>query len=228
MTITIHDEMVQGSDEWHQARCGLLTASEVKLLVTPKELKAAKNDKVKQHLYELLAQRVTQYVEPMYIGDDMLRGKEDEIRARELYNERFAPVKEVGFITNNKWGFTLGFSPDGLVGDEGQIECKSRRQKYQIETIIENVMPEEYMLQVQTGLAISERGWCDFLSYSGGMHMVPIRVYADEVVQDAIINVAGAFEQNIAEKLAMYNERIASNNLLIPTERVTDQEMMIT
>ena len=29
MTVTIHKELIQGSPEWLQARCGLLTASEM-------------------------------------------------------------------------------------------------------------------------------------------------------------------------------------------------------
>ena len=33
--VRIHAEMIQGSDEWLAARCGLLTASEMKLIVTP-------------------------------------------------------------------------------------------------------------------------------------------------------------------------------------------------
>jgi hypothetical protein len=44
-----------------------------------------------------------------------------------------------------------------LVGADGLIECKSRRQKFQVQTIIENVgaetIPAEFMIQVQTGLA---------------------------------------------------------------------------
>lgn len=79
--VRIFPEMVQGSEEWLTARCGLLTASEIKLIVTP-TLKIASNDKERAHLYELLAQRITGYVEPRYISDDMLRGKEDEIAAR--------------------------------------------------------------------------------------------------------------------------------------------------
>ena len=35
MPPTIHPDLVQGSDEWLQARLGLLTASEMKLIVTP-------------------------------------------------------------------------------------------------------------------------------------------------------------------------------------------------
>ena len=53
-------DLEQGSDAWLTARCGLLTASEMKLILTP-ALKIANNDKVRSHLYELLAQRVTWY-----------------------------------------------------------------------------------------------------------------------------------------------------------------------
>ena len=120
--IVYHHDLEQGSDEWLAARCGILTASEMKLIVSP-TLKPASNDKERAHLYELLAQRITGHVEPHYVTDDMLRGHEDEVEARILYAERYAPVESAGFITNGKWGFTLGYSPDGLVGDDGLIEC---------------------------------------------------------------------------------------------------------
>ena len=224
--IRYHRDLVQGSDEWLAARCGLLTASEMKLIVTP-TLKPASNDKERAHLYELLAQRITRHVEPSYISDDMLRGREDEIEARILYAERYAPVDEVGFITNDRFGFTLGYSPDGLVGDDGLIEVKSRRQKYQIETLINGEVPAEYAIQIQTALLVSERAWCDFISYSGGLPMVTIRVEPDAKMQAAILDAAAAFEQRLAEKLETYRTRLASTARLIPTERRVEQEMHV-
>lgn len=80
MPIIYHAELIQGSEPWHAARCGLLTASEMHLIVTP-TLKPASNDKERAHLYELLAQRITGYVEPSYISDAMLRGHQDELDA---------------------------------------------------------------------------------------------------------------------------------------------------
>lgn len=225
--VHLHPEMVQGSGEWAAARCGLLTASEMKLIITP-TLKAASNDKERSHLYELLAQRITGHVEPQYISDDMLRGQVDEVEAREIYAKHFAPVQDVGFITNDRWGFTIGYSPDGLVGEPGLIECKSRRQKYQIQTIVENVptdtIPDEYMIQIQTGLLVSEREWCDLVSYSGGLPLAVVRVYPDLLIQEAIISAATAFEARIAEKLAVYHQAIAH---LIPTERRVELEMYV-
>lgn len=228
--IQIHRDLIQGSEEWHAARCGLLTASEMDRILTP-TLKIANNDKSRAHLWELLAQRITGYVEPQYVGDDMLRGWDDEGRARELYATRYAPVDQVGFVTNDRWGFTLGCSPDGLVGDDGMIECKSRRQKYQIQTLIENAqsdtVPDDYALQIQTALLVSERKWCDFISYSGGLPMVTIRVLPDEEMQSAIISAAAAFEEKLAEKLAIYRTLEKSKVRLIPTERTPLQEIAV-
>ena len=224
------DEFYQGSEAWLAARCGLLTASEMKLIITP-TLKTAANEKTRAHVYELLAQRVTKYVEPSYIGDDMLRGYDDEITARDLYRKHVAPVTEMGFITNDKWGFTLGFSPDGLVGDDGFIECKSRRQKFQFEVLIECVksqkIPADYLMQQQTGHLVSERGFCDFLSYSGGIGMPVIRVYPDDKVMNAIVEAAGEFERTLSEKWVQYVDALNSGVLIIDTERKVEEDMVI-
>jgi hypothetical protein len=208
MTIVYHTDFEQGSGDWTARRCGMLTASEVKHIITP-TLKRADNDKSRQHLYELLAQRITNYVEPHYIGDAMMRGQQDEIWARELYAEKYAPVTECAFITNDKLGFMLGYSPDGLVGDDGLIEVKSRAQKYQVQTIIEDAMPVEYSLQVQFGLLVSERKWCDFVSYSSGLPMFVARILPDPVVASAIVSVASDFHASIAEKIRDYETSAA-------------------
>jgi len=220
-------DVEQGTDEWHALRCGILTASEMKLILTP-TLKIASNDKSRAHVYELAAQRISGYTEPHYIGSDMLRGQEDEILARALYAEKIAPVQECGLVTTDIWGFTLGYSPDGLIGDDGLIECKSRRQKFQIQTIAEHLpagtIPEEYVLQVQTGLLVTGRKWLDFVSYSGGLPMAVIRVFPDLAVQAAIVDAAKAAEKQIADKLSAYHKHAAG---LIPTERRIEQEMVI-
>lgn len=224
--IRYHESFEQGSIEWLNARSGLLTASEMKLILTP-TLKVANNDRTRAHVYELAAQRLNQYVEPHYVGDDMLRGHEDEVRARLAYSENFAEVTECGFVTSDKWGFTIGYSPDALVGDDGLIECKSRRQRFQVQTIIDGV-PDEHVLQLQTGLLVTERKWIDYVSYCGGMPMAVIRVEPDPELQEAIIAAATAFEQRLADVVADYQSSLASDRLRwVPTERVIIEEMHI-
>lgn len=228
MTITYYPDLVQGSDEWLAQRCGLLTASEMKLIITPKTLKPSSGEAERIHLYELLAQRITEYVEPTYVGYDMVRGREDEILAREQYSAEVAPVTEIGFVTNDEWGFTIGYSPDGGVNDDGLIECKGRVQKYQIQTFIENVptktIPAEFVLQCQTGLLVTRRKWLDFISYSGGLPTATIRVYPDRITQDAIVIAASQFEMRVAEKMAIYREATKG---MVATERRVVQEMFV-
>lgn len=226
MAIVSHPEVVQGGEEWHTLRCGRQTASEMKLIITP-TFKAASNDKERTHLFELLGQRITKHVEASYVSDAMLRGKEEEIDARQTYAKKYAPVDDVGFITNDKWGFTIGYSPDGLVGADGQIECKSRSQKYQIETILSGQVPEEHVLQVQTGLLVTERKWCDYVSYCGGLPMITIRVLPDPVIQKAIIDAATAFEGRLMEKWGKYEELLKNSSNLVPTERKIEQEIIL-
>lgn len=287
-----HSDLIQGSDEWLAQRCGKLTASEMKLIITmtgggmgktyratgnlpekptprreqaltligdrdgsiaelaliagvsdglirdlvkdgaieavekpiPLSFRSGNEEKAQLHLYELLAQRVTNYVEPHFQSYDMERGNFDEEHAREKYSQEYAPVEECGFITNDKWGFTLGYSPDGLVGDDGLIECKSRVQKWQMKTLVESVskgeIPDDYVMQVQTALLVSEREWCDFISYSGGMVMPVVRCHAVPEIQEAIVTAARAFEARLADARQIYDDLIASNPKLIPTERL--------
>jgi hypothetical protein len=221
--VVYHHGIQQGSPEWLECRRGILTASEMKLILTPK-LNLTNNKEEKTHLYDLLAQRITGHVEPTFQSYDMERGNFEEEHARAKYSETYAPVTECGFITNDKFGFKLGYSPDGMVGDDGLIECKSRIQKWQMRTLIECVadqtIPDDFIIQVQSALLISERKWCDFVSYSGGMLMACVRVWPDPVFQNAILSAAAAFEERLAAAREIYDNLIASDARLVPTERL--------
>lgn len=229
MTITIHRDLVQGSEEWLEARKGILTASEMKLCLTP-TMKQADNEKLRSHVWEIAAQRISNFVEPTYIGDDMLRGWSDEILARAKYEEKTGQtVEEVGFITNDKFGFVMGYSPDGcVVGTKGGIECKSRRQKFQVQTIVEwhrdKTAPVDFMLQCQSGLMVAEWDWLDLVSYSGGLHMPIMRIHPDLKVHKAIEDAASAFEEKVQAAVRDYGE--ASVDMVL-TERKIEQEMFV-
>jgi hypothetical protein len=215
-------DIIQGSNEWINLRLGILTGSTMIRIITP-TLKIADNDDSRDLLFELLAQRVTNYVEPAYINDNMLRGEQEEIYARECYSKNYAPIKECGFITNDELGFTLGFSPDGLVGDDGITETKSRRQSFHIKNIIEDVAEKKTMIQIQTGLFVTKRKWCDFISYCGGLPMFVKRVEVDEKYQEAIKLAAIGFENRVNELMGQYVNKSLN---LIPTERKIIQEMI--
>lgn len=220
-----HHDILQGTQEWLDARRGLLTASEMSRIITPK-LKVADNNDSRKHIYEIASQRITGHVEEGFISFKMMRGHEDEVDARDHYRKHYAPVEHVGFITNDRWGFTLGYSPDGLVGDIGLIEAKSRDAAFQVETIVKGEIPAEHIIQVQSGLLISEREWCHFLSYSGGlpMDLIPAEPIAE--FQEAITEAATAFEARVAEVIAAYHDSVKARGLHM-TERRAPMEMYV-
>jgi len=220
MSITVYKDLEQGTPEWFKARLGVVTASQVKLILTP-TLKVAKNDKVRAYAYELAAQRENGWIEPHYSGGQCERGHFEEPIARDAYSENYAPAYEEGFITNDEHGFTMGFSPDGLVGDDGVIEIKSRLQKFQVETIAKDEVPAEYMLQIQTALLVSRRAWCDFVQYSNGMPMFVKRVYPDMKMIKAIIEAVSSFE----EAVEMIRESYRANASNFITTDFIDMEI---
>ena len=223
-TVTYHDTE-QGSDEWFELRCGCLTASTVHQLVTP-TLKVSANDKSRALANKVAVQRVSQIPEESVTTERMLRGHIDEDIARTIYGQKRDPVREVGFITNKKYP-NFGYSPDGLVGQDGLIEVKSRDPHLQFSTILSSDVPNQYMAQIQTGLLISEREWCDFISFSHGLPMMMARVWPDHEWQEAIKRAYHDFEITVSKMITNYQDIVSDTQAFIPTERVNYEGMML-
>ncbi|MFF1382808.1 YqaJ viral recombinase family protein [Arthrobacter sp. NPDC058288] len=165
----------------------------------------------------LAAERITGHVEPVPTSRAMERGTLDEPYARDAYSEHHAPVAELGFMVRHFEGFKIGYSPDGLVGDDGLIEIKSRAQKIQLKTVLANEVPAENMAQLQTGLLVSGRSWIDYTSYSGGMKLWTKRVYPNPEWRAAIIAAAAWLEKEATEMVSTY---LATTADMPMTERV--------
>ena len=226
MAVKIYDDLTQGTDEWLEARRGIVTASVVGQLVTTRTKKPANNDTSRGLMMTLLAERITGFIDPVYVSEDMLRGTMEEPIARQAYADHTGTeVEQVGFMTEDIGSARLGYSPDGLVGDDGLIEIKSRRPKKHVKTILEDRVPPENMAQIQCGLLVSGCAWLDYVSYCGGMPLWIKRVYPDDQWQDAIAEAVTQFEDLAAEALTTYTVRTDGMPVM---ERTTfDQEITI-
>lgn len=209
MTLTILNNLEQGTPEWHDARRGIVTASVVGKLITP-TLKVASNDVSRGLTATLAAERITGWTEETAMTSDMWRGVEAEPYARDLYSGYYEQAVEVGFMRLDAGKWTLGYSPDGLVGDDGLIEIKVPRAKTHLNTILADEVPAYYMAQCQAGLLVSGRKWIDFVSYVAGMPLFVKRVQPVERWFDAITDACLTFEANAAQIVADYEKRIAN------------------
>lgn len=210
MAIKIYDQLEQGTPEWLEARAGLVTASTVGQLITPAKKQLSTSETAKSLMHTLIAERITGRVEPIATSRAMERGTLDEPYARAVYVEHYAPVTEVGFIVNDDHGFKMGYSPDGLVGDDGLIEIKSRSQRIQLQAVLRDEVPAGNMAQMQMGMLVTGRKWCDYISYSGGMALYVKRVFPDPEWFAVIIEAVSAFENTATEVISKYLEAVAN------------------
>ena len=223
MSLYTFPDLGQGSDAWLAQRRGMVTASVVGQLITSKTFQVANNDYSRGLTATLVAERITGHTDPTYVSDDMWRGIEDEPRARDKYAETYAPVEQVGFMVREWDGCQLGYSPDGLVGDDGLLEIKSRRQKKQLATILADQVPPENVAQCQAGLFVSGRDWLDYISYCGGMPMYVKRVTPDPRWFKAIVAAVEQFEKEAVAITAAYRK---ATDGLVMTERAVEMEMI--
>ena len=84
MRRTFFNELEQGTDEWLQARCGIVTASTMRNLVTSAG-KVADNDTSRGFIRQLATERIIGVPEFTYPTRPMQRGNLLEPHARELY-----------------------------------------------------------------------------------------------------------------------------------------------
>lgn len=224
MSLHVYDDLEQGSDEWLDARAGILTASVVGQLITAKTVAVSKSDTARAVMDALLSERITGTVESLFVTMDMQRGQDEEPFARDLYAEHTGQqVDETGFMVRTIDGHKLGYSPDGLVGDDGLIEIKSRRHKKHLRTILTDTVPPENYAQLQTGLLVSGRAWIDYVSFSAGMPLYIKRVTADEKWQEAITIALNTYEDYSEQAIGLYRHTTAG----MPTCPTLEMDIVI-
>ena len=179
MRRTFFNELEQGTDDWLQARCGIVTASTMRNLVTSAG-KVADNDTSRGFIRQLATERIIGVPEYTYPTRPMQRGNLLEPFARDLYAEHYAPVDEVGFIRLDTDEYSLGYSPDGVIGHDGLVEFKAPGPKEHLRTILADEVPAVYKWQVQVGLFTTGRSWLDFISYCPGADLYVKRVRPDK------------------------------------------------
>lgn len=206
MSLTVYESLEQGSPEWLQARCGIVTASTVGQLITAKTIQPARNDAARGIYSTLIAERITGRVEQVFPNRAMIRGTLLEPEARRIYAETYGDVDEIGFARLDTDTFALGASPDGLVGSDGGLEIKSPSQKVHTQTVIHDEVPLWNRAQVQASLYVTGRDWWDFVSYYPGERLFVRRIFPETAWQKTIRAVCEAFEYTAQEAIAAYRE----------------------
>ena len=183
-TFTTEDRVAveQGSPEWFQMRLGKVTASRVADILA--KTKTGPSASRQNYLIELAIQRTTGIIQESYSNSAMEWGTQTEPQARVAYEvttNNF--VDKVAFIDHPsiKW---FGCSPDGLVSDRGLLEIKCPNSATHWEYFKSKKPPQKYFIQMQSQIAVTNKDWCDFVSFDPRMpdrsQLLIVRIDRDE------------------------------------------------
>ena len=179
----------QGSEIWFKHRIGSIGGSSIASVVAGGQGKMRKS-----LLYRLAGEILSGVKYEGYKNADMDRGIEQETDARNVYAmEREIEVQQIGLVKMDEF---THYSPDGLVGDDGLIEIKCVIPSVHIETIDTEKIDGGYIKQIQWGLIICQRAWCDFISWSPLVkdHEIWVkRVERDEKTMNELFDGAAKF-----------------------------------
>lgn len=196
--------MIQGTEDWHAARLGKITASRTHDAVT--KLKSGSYSAARaNYMAELICEILTGQRAEGFTNAAMQWGTDHEPQARAMYTLMTGlDVQEVGFVDHSTLsGF--GASPDGLVGELGLVEIKCPNTATHIDRLLGANIDPKYQTQMQVQMMCTGRVWCDFVSFDprlpADMQISIERVEADHERQREIADEVEKFTAEMADKI---------------------------
>jgi len=166
----IIDKNEQGSELWHVARAGVVTASNMSKLLSKGRGSKPSLTRI-GYMRELATEIITgNAIQEGFKSQWMERGNEQEAESRDYYQMLSGnAVEEVGLIYLDE-AKRIGASVDGLVGDDGLFEVKNPKLSNHIGYLLDGTMPPVYKAQCQMQMFVTGRHWVDFCSYHPESH----------------------------------------------------------
>lgn len=157
-------EAIAGTNQWHAARRGCLTASRMADAIAV--LKNGKPSEARRKLmFDLLAERMTGNAVDHFVTPAMQWGIDQQAAATAAYEaETGELVGPEVFVLHPSIDW-FGATPDGLVGSDGLIEIKCPTTPKFLAWRIAGEVPEEHRPQMLAQLACTGRRWVDFAAF---------------------------------------------------------------
>lgn len=208
--------MLQGSDEWRQARCGSIGASDA-----PRVMRRIKSGGYSADRDSLMAEKVLERLTDTpfekYKTAAMLRGIEREADARMLYELlRGVEVMQVALFPHLSIKGSHA-SPDGLVlqpgGTEarGLLEVKCPEPPAHLDTLLNEQISNDYRIQMMWQMACTGLPWVDYLSFNPDFppHMAVWirRVHRDAALIAELEREISTFIKEVDRKVAELSRR---------------------
>lgn len=188
----------QGSQEWLDARRGVITGSRFKDC-RDKLKGGAPSKKCLSYAMDVARERVGGRTPDVFANAAMRTGTEQEPFARAAYEAKTGNfVEEAGFITTDDGLF--GVSVDGLVDDDGIIEIKTMVSSDTLFTAVVDGDISAYTDQCNGAMWLLGRKWVDLVLWAPdldpiGRQLTIIRIERDDDVIEELEGDLMTFER---------------------------------
>ncbi|WP_338615777.1 lambda exonuclease family protein [Achromobacter sp. E1] len=192
----------QGSQEWLDARRGVITGSRFK--DCRDKLKSGGPSKdCRKYAMDVARERVGGRPPEVYVNGAMRTGTEQEPFARAAYEAKTGNfVEEAGFITTDDGLF--GVSVDGLVDDDGVIEIKTMVSSDTLFTAVVDGDISAYIDQCNGAMWLLGRKWVDLILWAPdlepiGRQLTTIRIERDDDAIEELEDDLMEFERLVSK-----------------------------
>jgi len=199
--VIIHRDLIQGTEDWYNMRCGKFTAS-----LDFQQLATGTKTIRDRLILKKASERITgKPILSDFSNKHMQRGKLLEQEAVDAFQmETWLDVDRVGFVEGTEW---FGCSPDGLIGENAGLEIKCKEQHTHLYCLLKGY-DTSYDWQMQGNLYTSGREFWYFVSYnpdysSKGKGLFVHKVYRDE---KKIAQIKNGIEKGIEEIESILNK----------------------
>ncbi len=212
----------QGTEEWLDARLGLVTASEVDALITSKwKIKDMDDAGPQTYLFTKIAENWLSKSLEGFTSFATEQGILLEKEARADFKiDHKCEIETVGFIVGDDR--RCGCSPDGIIGNEAGVEIKCPQPTNAVRYAINGVLPPDYELQVHFSMFVSGFKRWHFLSYHRTLPKLDIVIERDKekcaTIGKALAAFYAAFDSAWEKLNETADEPRANPYLKNPTE----------
>jgi hypothetical protein len=172
-----YPNIVQGSDEWRELKAGKWSASKAAVIMGGLDTGG-----LADLIQDIAWERCYGPITGGFKSKAMERGNEMEPESRDWYCfEKMVAVEEVGFVRHHALEH-VGWSPDGLIGAKGGIECKNPLHRGWMEVKRTGKIPSQYRWQTKWAFWVGQLDMLDFVAYdprAGGL-IIPATVTDEE------------------------------------------------
>lgn len=201
----------QGSEEWQQLRCGVVTMSHAKELLT-----GGKGKTRQSYILDVVSERLSGKPVESYSSFDMQRGQFLEPYALMAFEQANGiNIERVGFITTDDG--RIGCSPDGLIGEDSGIEVKCPNPRQHLRNILSGGL-SDYVAQVQGNLWITGRDQWVIVSFCPWVDCYPL--YCSVVTRDEIM--IASLSQSALNAVEEIDDAIRNVSIYTPTRTIHD------